>query len=123
MLPLATFAEPTEDFGLSLVFSPEDTILCGSQLTTTQSGALRFSRANYRLGGGKPVHFAMNLVAHEADWRGGLRWLTARYPEFFEPPNPRADEMAGCAAYSGDEEPIDVAKYKKMDVPRQLEIG
>ena len=56
----------------------------------------------------------MNLVAHEADWRGGLRWMTARYPKFFEPPLARADEMAGCAAYSGDEDPIDVAKYKKM---------
>ena len=115
VLPLATIAEPVEDFGLSLVFSPEDTILCGSQLTTTTTGSIRFSRANYRLGGGKPVHFEMNLIAHEADWRGGLRWLTARYPQYFEPPNPRADEMGGCAAYSGDEEPIDVAKYKKMD--------
>ncbi|MGA3267553.1 MAG: hypothetical protein ABSE16_12095 [Verrucomicrobiota bacterium] len=113
-LPLATVAEPAKDFGLSLVFSPEDIILCGSQLTTTSSGAIRFSRANYRLGGGKRIHFAMNLVAHEADWRGGLRWMTARYPDFFEPPNRHADEMAGCAAYSGDEEPIDVAKYKKM---------
>ncbi|MGH9444995.1 MAG: hypothetical protein ACRD3O_04605 [Terriglobia bacterium] len=114
VLPLATVAEPTDDFALSLVFSPEDAILCGSRLTTTSSGSIRFSRANYRLGGGKPVHFEMNLVAHEADWRGGLRWLTARYSEFFEPPNPRADAMAGCAAYSGDEEAIDVAKYKKM---------
>jgi hypothetical protein len=69
---------------------------------------------NYRLGGGKSVRFEMDLIAHEADWRGGLRWMTARYPKFFEPPLPAADAMAGCAAYSGDEEPIDVAKYKKM---------
>jgi len=114
VLPLATLAEPAEDFGLSLVYSPEDTILCAPQLTTTQSGAIRFSRSNYRLGGGKPVRFEMDLIAHEADWRGGLRWMTARYSDFFEPPNPRADMMAGCAAYSGDEEPIDVEKYKKM---------
>ncbi len=113
-LPLATVAEPADDFALSLVFSPEGTLLPGSRLTTTPSGSIRFSRANYRLGGGKPVRFEMNLIAHEADWRGGLRWMTARYPEFFAPPNPRADAMAGCAAYSGDENPIDVAKYKKM---------
>ncbi len=113
-LPLATIAEPADDFGLSLVFSPEDTILAGSRLTTTPTGAIRFSRTNYRLGGGKPVRFAMNLVAHEADWRGGLRWMTARYPKFFEPPNPQADAMAGCGAYSGDEDPIDVAKFKQM---------
>ena len=114
VLPLATVAEPADDSALSLVFSPEDIILCGSQLTTTPSGSIKFSRANYRLGGGKPVHFEMNLIAHEADWRGGLRWMTARYSEFFEPPSPNADAMAGCAAYSGDEGPIDVAKYKKM---------
>jgi hypothetical protein len=113
-LPLATVAEPATDSALSLVFSPADVILCGSRLTTTPSGSVKFSRANYRLGGGKPVRFAMNLVAHEADWRGGLRWMTARYPEFFDPPSPNADQMAGCAAYSGDEGPIDVAKYKKM---------
>jgi len=69
VLPLATVAEPADDLALSLVFSPEDTILMGSRLATTPLGSIRFSRA---------------------------------------------DAMAGCAAYSGDEEPIDVAKYKKM---------
>ena len=113
-LPLATIAEPADDSGLSLVFSPEDTILCGSRLTTTPAGAIRFSRVNHRLGGGERVRFEMNLVAHEADWRGGLRWLTARYLKFFEPPNPHADAMAGCGAYSGDEDPVDVAKFKQM---------
>ena len=114
VLPVATMAEPADDFGLSIVFSPEDTILCNSRLTTTPAGAMRFSRPTYRLGGGKKVHFEMDLITHEADWRGGLRWLTARYPEFFQPPNRQADLMAGCAAYSGDEDPIDVAKFKKM---------
>ena len=90
VLPLATVAEPADDSALSLIFSPADVILSGSRLITTQSGSIKFSRANYRLGGGKPVHFAMNLVAHEADWRGGLRWMTARYAEFFEPPSPNA---------------------------------
>jgi hypothetical protein len=113
-LPLATLVEPADDFGLSLVFSPQDAILCGARLTTTPSGVIRFSRANYRLGGGKPVRLALDLISHEADWRGGLRWMTARYPEFFEPPNPHADAMAGCGAYSGDEGPRDVAKFKKM---------
>jgi hypothetical protein len=114
VLPLATIAEPAEDFGLSIVFSPEDVLLCDSSLGTTTSGALRYSRPNYRLGGGRSVRFEMNLVAHEADWRGGLRWMTARYPLFFDPPNPHADQMAGCGAYSGDEDLIDVAKYKMM---------
>jgi hypothetical protein len=114
VLPLATVAEPANDSALSLVFSPEDVILCGSRLATTPSGSVKFSRTNYRLGGGIPVRFAMDLIGHEADWRGGLRWMTARYCEFFDPPSPKADEMAGCAAYSGYEGPIDVEKFKKM---------
>lgn len=113
-LPLATFAEPATDTGLSLVFSPEDSILCGARLTASAAGAMRFSRTNYRLGGGKTVRFALDLVPHEADWRGGLRWMKTRYAKFFEPPNPHASAMAGCGAYSGDENPIDVAKFKAM---------
>lgn len=113
-LPIATIAEPAQDAGLSVVFSPADTILCGARLKTSSAGEISFSRMNYRLGDGKTVHFAFDVVPHEADWRGGLRWMTARYPKFFEPPNPQADTMAGCGAYSGDENPIDVAKFKAM---------
>jgi hypothetical protein len=113
-LPLATLAEPAGDYGFSLVFSPDDPILAGARLATTSSGGIRYSRTHYRLGGGQPVRFTQNLVAHEADWRGGLRWITGRYPQFFEPPNPQADAMAGCGAYSGAEDPVDVAKLKKM---------
>jgi hypothetical protein len=112
-MPLFTFAEPAADSGISLVVSPEDLNL-DSRLQTTADGTMKFSRLKLRLGGGKTVRLAMDLTAHEADWRGGLRWMVARYPQFFDPPNPEADAMAGCAAYSGDEEPIDVAKFKKM---------
>ncbi len=113
-LPIATVVEPAQDTGLSLVFSPEDAILCGARLKTGSSGEISFARMNYRLGGGKTVRFAFDLVPHEADWRGGLRWMTARYAKFFEPQNPQAGTLAGCGAYSGDENPIDVAKFKAM---------
>jgi hypothetical protein len=56
----------------------------------------------------------MHLVPHEASWRGGLRFLTSRYPQFFEAPNPRAHRIAGCGAYSICEAPLMVAKFKKM---------
>jgi len=112
-IPLFTFAEPADDTGISLVLSPEDLILA-MRLQTTADGAMKFSRTMLRLGGGKTVRLAMDLTAHEADWRGGLRWMVARYPQYFDPPNPNVGAMAGCAAYSGDEDPIDVAKFKKM---------
>jgi hypothetical protein len=112
-LPVVSVLEPAKDTGLSLVLSPEDTTF-EMWLRTSAGGAIQFARTKHRLGGGKPVRFAMDLVAHEADWRGGLRWMTARYPEFFNPPNPLADQMAGCGAYSGDENPVDVARLKRM---------
>ncbi len=112
-LPMLSVLEPTKDTGLSLVLSPENTTL-EMWLHTSAAGAIQLTRNKHRLGEGKTVRFAMDLVTHEADWRGGLRWLTTRYPEFFNPPNPLADQMAGCGAYSGDENPIDVQKFKKM---------
>jgi hypothetical protein len=112
-IPLATIVEPGDDAGLSVALSPQDTFLA-ARLSTRACGQIRFWRSNHRLGGGKPRCFALDLTAHEADWRGGLRWMAKRYPASFDPPNPLADQMAGCGAYSGDERPIDVAKFKKM---------
>ena len=78
-LPLVSLLEPESDTGVSCVLSPEDAHL-ELWLRTTAGGALRWSRTKQRLGRGGVVRFAMDLTAHEADWRGGLRWMTARYP-------------------------------------------
>jgi len=112
-LPLVSVLEGESDTGLSLVLSPEDT---SRELTlrTTSSGRFTFARAYHRIDARRPVKFAMDLVAHEADWRGGLRWMTARYPQFFEPANPQADDMAGTAAYSCQDLDFDVEKMKRM---------
>ena len=113
-LPLATILEPASDKGLSVVYSPEDTVLCGWRLSTSAAGTVHLSRPNYRLGEGRTVRFAIDLVAHEADSRAALGWLVRRYPKYFDAPNAHADAMAGCGAYSGDENPIDAAKLKRM---------
>jgi len=60
------------------------------------------------------VRFAADLVPHEADWRGGLRWITRRYRQYFDPPNPAADDLAGTGAYSSKDTPFDAAKMKRM---------
>lgn len=112
-LPLITLTAPKDDAGLSLVLSPEDVML-GMDLIVTASGRMRYTRTQHRLGGGKPVVFHMDIVPHEAGWRGGLRFMTERYPQFFEAPNPRAHKIAACGAYSIGEEKIDVAKFKRM---------
>ena len=112
-VPLATFAEPGEDRGLSVVLSPDDTML-DVHLVTTAAGGLEFIRHFHRLGGASPVRATIDLVPHEADWRGGLRWMTERYPRYFDPPLPAADDMAGCGAYSGDERPVDLERLRRM---------
>jgi len=112
-IPLVTLASPNTDDAFSLVLSSED-VLLNMTLGVSASGRVRFSRMCHRLGGGNTLLFKADLVGHEADWRGGLRWMADRYPAFFNPPNPRVDAMAGCGAYSIDERPIDVAKFKKM---------
>ena len=112
-LPLVAVLEPQTDTGLSLVLSPEDT---SRELTlrTTSSGRFTFTRACHRLDARRPGKFAMDLVAHEAGWRGPLRWMTARYGQFFDPPNPQAHDMAGTSAYSCQDVNFDVEKMKKM---------
>ena len=112
-LPLASVLEPAEDLGLSLVLSPEDTMR-ELTLETTPSAAITFTRSCHRLDRRRAVKFAMDLVVHEADWRGGLRWMTRRYPQFFDPPNRQADAMAGCGAYSDHDAEFDAVKMKRM---------
>jgi len=112
-IPLASVLENQEDTGLSLVLSPEDPIL-ELTLTSDAEGAIAFRRVDTRLGQGRTVKLAIDLVAHEADWRGGLRWMVQRYEPFFDPPNPKVQEMAGTGAYSGWNGSIDVGRLKQM---------
>jgi hypothetical protein len=111
-LPLATFMMNGHDLGLSMTESPQDTLLDMS-LMTSESGDVKYIHSNHRLGGGDVVKFHYNLIVHARDWRGGLAWMVKQYPVYFNPPNPKADAIAGCAAYSGRENPIDVDLYKR----------
>jgi hypothetical protein len=84
-IPLVTIAAPDRNAGFSLVLSPEE-VLLNMTLGLSRTGDVRFSRTCHRLGGRKTARFVMDLVGHEADWRGGLRWMVAHYPAFFDPP-------------------------------------
>ncbi len=112
-IPLVTLAEPRREEAASLVLSPEDPLL-EVLLTTHKDGLVAFSRHDHRISGTNLVRFAMDLVGHAADWRGGLGWMVRRYPGFFDPPNPRAGEVAGLGAYSDWEGELDVARLKRM---------
>ena len=112
-IPMISFLEEEPDFGLSLVLSPEDLML-DVNLETTADGGVKFSRFNHRLGGGKVVRFAMDIVFHQADWRSSLAWASTRYHQYFYPVNPLAQQIAGTGAYSNSDVDFDAEKMKKM---------
>jgi hypothetical protein len=112
-LPIATAVTPADDTALSLVWSPEDVYLYAS-LGTGRDGTITFARADHRICGARPIRFSADFVPHKADWRAALGWMVKRYPSYFNPPNPAADDMAGCGAYSSHEGDLDVERFKKM---------
>jgi hypothetical protein len=98
----------------------------GNTLTVARAGAGTGKGALFpeammegcpQVGGNRTVKFAADIVSHEADWRGGLRWMVNHYPDFFNPPNPMADEIGGCGSYSRSLKKLDeteVSRRKKM---------
>ncbi|AUP80609.1 hypothetical protein C1H87_18585 [Flavivirga eckloniae] len=112
-MPMISFFEKDHDMGLSLILSPEDTLL-DINLETKKDGTVKFSRFNHRIGGGKVLRFSMDLVPHQADWRSSLGWMVERYRSYFYPTNPLAKEISGTGAYSNSDAEFDVAKMKKM---------
>ena len=112
-VPIATIIEGANDSGVSLALSPEDHLLDLS-LDTDGEGSITFSRLDNKISKEKPVRFAMDLVAHDGDWRPGLGWMVKRYPDYFNPANHMADEAAGGGAYSAFTGDLDANKFKKM---------
>jgi len=98
-IPLVSVLDAAGQHGLTLVLSPEDLVLV-MNLVVNRDGRMVFSRKNHRIQAGHPIRFAMDLVAHTADTRGGLDWMVRRYPDYFNPPNPTVHEFSGCAGFS-----------------------
>jgi hypothetical protein len=112
-IPMVTLLESDEDSGLSIILNPDDDILDMTMQVTTD-GSISFNRLFNRISSGKTLKFSYDIITHEADWRGGLRWMSGTYPEYFNPVNPVADEMAGTGGYSDSDVDFDVEKMKKM---------
>jgi hypothetical protein len=112
-IPLATILESGPDLGISLALSPENPYL-ELALTTRSDGGIVFARSNHRIQDKAPLKFAADLIVHEADWRGGMRWMASRYPEYFDPTVPGTEELAGTAAYSAHEGYLDSERLRRM---------
>ncbi len=113
-VPIASWLNESADRALSLVQSPFDFIQ-DMQLHTDATGAVNFERTNLRLGGGNTIRLHMQLVAHPADWRAGLGFMTRQYPAAFDPPNPEAHAVGGGGTYADYRgETIDAARFRQM---------
>lgn len=112
-VPLLSLIEQGPDASLSLVLSPEDT-LREISLDTHQDGRFAFTRTAHRLGEGRVVKFAMDLVPGRGDWRCGYGWMTRRYAAFFDPPVPAVNALAGLGGYSDWEGELDRARLRAM---------
>ena len=112
-IPMVSVLESKEDKGLSVILNPDDEILDLIMLVKTD-GTITFNRLFNRISDKNILKFSFDIITHEADWRGGIRWISNTYPEYFNPANPAADEMAGTGGYSDSDVDFDVAKMKKM---------
>jgi hypothetical protein len=112
-IPMATFSEDAHDVGLTAALALDDTML-DLTLDTAADGAIGFARLFHRIGAQSPVRFTLDLVPHEAGWRGGLRYMVGRYPEYFDSPNAKAGELAGTSAYASSDAKFDAAKMRAM---------
>ena len=112
-IPLVSVLNPATDQAISLVLSPED-IIFDMNLEVTAAGTMTLSRMRHRITPEHPVRFSMDLICHKADWRAALGWMVEHYPQFFDPPNPKVHEMAGCGAYSSHVTTFDAERLRRM---------
>lgn len=111
--PMISIMDPKNEFGISLIQSPED-LLLDMYLETTESGNVKLTHLNHRFGGGRSIRFNMDIVVHKADWRASLGAIYNKYPQFFEPNVAIADSIAGTGAYSRNWMDFNTEKLSKM---------
>lgn len=112
-IPMVSILESRYDKGISVILNPDEDIL-DLTMNVQDEGSISFNRLFNRISSKNTLKFSFNIVIHEADWRGGLRWMSTNYPEFFDPANPAADAMAGTGGYSDSDVDFDVQKMKNM---------
>jgi hypothetical protein len=98
-LETGTADKNAPDFGVTIAQNPSDRLL-DLNLRLFQSGRSIWEHNHHRISEDTPILFRVDFVPHESNWRGGMRWMVKTYPEYFNPPNPQSDKIAGAASYS-----------------------
>jgi hypothetical protein len=78
------------------------------------SGHLDLIWYRHRISHATPVRLAFDILNHGDDCREGLGWMVSRYPNYFHPPNPAVQSMAGMGAYSTYDGKLDVKEMRRM---------
>ncbi len=115
-IPMVTILEEADNSGVTIALSPKDNII-DLTMKTTDDGTITFSRLFNRISKNSTLSFSFDIVSHESDWRCGLSWMRDRYPGYFVPLNPLANQMGGTGAYSSysmESLNFDIEKMKKM---------
>jgi len=112
-IPLVSVLESSTDKGISIILNPDEAIL-DLTMKVQNDGMISFNRLFNRISAKYTLKFSFDIVTHEADWRGGIRWMSKNYPEYFNPANPAADAMGGTGGYSDSDVDFDVDKMKQM---------
>lgn len=99
-VPLATFLRPADDIGVTLLLSPDDSLL--DVLLRANGSAIDFIRLFQRLDGAAPAPptFTQYLRAHAADWRPALKLYVDTCIDHVRPSSPAADAFDGLGGYS-----------------------
>ncbi len=111
-VPVFTWIEPGTS-GCSVILSPEPVQL-DLEMSVAETGRLDFTWYRYKLSSAAPVRLAFDVVHHGDDFREGLGWMMNRYREYFYPPNPRVQNMAGAGAYSTYDGELDAPEMHRM---------
>ncbi|MDR2761751.1 MAG: NPCBM/NEW2 domain-containing protein, partial [Planctomycetaceae bacterium] len=98
-IPLISILAEKDDTGISLAGDLNDKSLDVS-LHVSSQGLFVFRQRFHKICNDNSIRLNFNLIHHESDWRGGLRWMSSRYPEYFYPNVKIADEIAGLGAYA-----------------------
>lgn len=113
-VPIITIIDPNQSTGFSIAQSPEDIIL-EMHVHIRENGSIVFSRRNNGISPDKPVKFTVYFMAHEPDWRSGFGWYVDEFSQYFDPPNPKVEDVAGCGSYSAFRGDVDAHKFLRMN--------
>ncbi len=82
-IPITTFYNVTEDYGLSVVAPFE--LFKPDLLFSIDQNKAAVTYRHLRLTDKEKTQAAIHIVPHEGDWRPGLAYLLDKYPEYFYP--------------------------------------